>query len=582
MHNNYPGASFTETDLSVVVDQTVGSLAGFVIRAQKGPINEPVLVTNEKDLKDTFGEPFNGTLGAVCTFNNVADWFSVANFLGYSAGAYVVRAEVDLGDQAYNAALETDGTTVDASTNNSISVHNGSDFDADDFSAGHTFSTDKLGFFAKTPGFWGNDISVAMYITDATDTAANAGGASSGWYTWQQNNTDFKEFDKYPLWNGTAGKGEVAIVVYVNDVVTEKFIVSLDPEGKNEYNQNYYIGDYLEAYSDYVSAYLNNPNGWVAAMTTGFIKTDLANGSLETGANWDDSDVTAALDYFSNPDTVAISYLVDGGFNSATVANYIASIVGARKDCFGILGARVADVQGQTAATATTNLVSYRKSLSITGTNSTYCGFFGNIKKMYNKYQDKYFWMSVSGDVAGLMARTDSTLFPWYATAGGTRGVLQNVTSLGFNPSDTNVGILYSSNINTIKFDSSSGNIVNGNKTLYPTTSAFRDINVRKLFTYCENNITRAMKFFLFEFNDVLTRSNVSAIVNNFMATVKANRGCVDFKVICDETNNTADIIDNNEMIIDVMIKPSRAIENISIRFVATRTDATFDELVAR
>jgi len=576
----YPGVIFTETDMSTVVDSAISSIPGFVIRAQKGPINKPILVTNEQDLKDWFGEPFNGTLGAACTFNNLKDWFSVSNFLSYSNGAYVVRAEVDAGDQAYNAALQNSGSAVDV-TNLSINVLNGWDYDSSNFIASHKFTDNYLGIFAKTPGFLGNDISVAMYITDATDTVANKGGAGSGWDTWKTANVDFKEFDTYPIWS-SAGKSEAAIIVYYEDVIVEKFIVSLDPDGKNQYNENYYIGDYLKKYSNYISAYFEGEAGWIAAMTTGFVKTDLVNGSLETGANFDDTDVTAALDFYSNPDEIQINFLVDGGFNSKTVADYIATIVALRKDCFGIIGARVSDIQGLTAAIATTNLITYKKTLSITGTNSTYVGFYGNIKKMYNKFQDKYFWISCSSDVAGLMARTDSAFFPWYATAGGNRGVLQNVTALGFNPTDVQIGQMYQININTIKFDPQAGNIINGNRTLYPASSAFRDINVRRLFTYCENNISRAMKFFLFEFNDTLTRSNVYSIVNNFMATIRANRGCYDYLVVCDTTNNTPDVIDNNELIISIFIKASRVIENIEIRFVATRTSQEFSELVAR
>lgn len=579
----YPGVTFTETDLSASVDAALGSVPGFVIRAQKGPLYKPILVTSEKELKENFGEPFNGTLGASCVFNNLKDWFSVSNFLGYSAGAYVVRAEVDAGDQAYNAALEHGGTdsSADNTTVNNINVLDGRDYDGDNFPAGHAFTADCLGFFAKTPGFWGNSISVAVYVTDATDTLANNGGSNSGWNTWKTANTDFAGFDKFPVFS-SAGKGEIAVVVYFNDVVVERHICSLDPDGKNEYNENYYVGEYLKNRSEYVSAYFSGDTGYTASFTTGFAKTALTNGSLETGANWDDSDVTNAFDKYSNPDVISIAFLVDGGFNSKTVHDYIATIVAARKDCFGVLGARVSDIQGLSAVVASANVVAYRKTLAITGSASTYCGFFGNIKKMYNKYQDKYFWISVSSDVAGLMAKTDSSLFPWYSAAGPTRGIIQNIAALGFNPTDAQVGLMYSNNINAIRFDPQAGNTVCGYRTLYPSTSAFRDINVRRLFTYCENSISRILKFFLYEFNDVMTRANVFSILNNFMATVKANRGCYDYLVVCDETNNTANVIDNEEMVIDVFIKAARNIENIEIRWVATRTDANFEELVAR
>jgi len=572
----YPGIQFTETDVSTTIEQALSSLPAFVIRAQKGPIEKPTLITNEQELRDIFGDPFNGDLATDVTFNNLKDWFSVSNYLTYANGAYVCRVEIDSADAAFNAALESNGSTVDNTTDLSINVKDGYDYDTVT-----EFTADNLGIFAKNPGYWGNNISVALYITGATDTLANNGGSSSAWYTWKSTNTDFAEFDNFPVYSGTAGLGEAAIIVYYNDVVVEKFIVSLNPNGKNEYNENYYISDYLKKYSKYISAYVDNAAGYFAGNTTGFVKTALANGKLETGSNWADADVVVGLELFTNPEEYDIAFLVDGGFNSLTVHNKIIEICAARKDCFGILGARTTDIQNLTSAAAVTNLIAYKKSLSLGGLNATYAAFFGNIKKMYDKYSDKYFWISISSDIAGLMSVTDNNYFPWYATAGPNRGIIQNVSALGFNPTDTQIGQLYSNNVNTIKFDPSAGNIINGNRTLYSLPSAFRDINVRRLFTYCENAITNSCKSFLFEFNDEITRSNLYSIVNNFMSTVKANRGCYDFKVICDTTNNTADVIDNNELILDVMIKPSRVIENITIRFVATRTDADFNELIA-
>ena len=562
----YPGVTIQEIDASVTIDSAISSLPAFVIRAQKGPINVPTLIANEKDLVDIFGEPFSGDVASGVSFNNLKDWFSVSNFLSYVNGAYVVRAEVSDGAAAYNAAIEAGASVV---TKNLIQV-----FDGTDFTDVSEFTASRLGVFAKNPGYWGNDLSVGIYVAGVTDTLDNKGESGSAWNTWKENvgqeYADFKTFDNFPI------DGEAAVIVYVDNVVTERFIVSLDTNGKAEDGSNNYIDDVLKGQSKYVSSYANASFDTISLAS--FTKTALAYGAIVTGS-LDDGDVTAALDLFSNPDEYQIDFIVDGGFNTKTVQEKCSSISASRKDCLAIIGARTEDISNKTVSAATKAVIAYKKTLSISGDAATYCAFFGNIKKMYNKYADKYFWLSCSSDAAGLFAVTDIKLWPWYATAGASRGVLRNVTALGFNPDDTYVGQMYQTNINTIKFISGVGNAINGNRTMQAKPSAFRDINVRRLFTYCEQAILDTSKFYLFEFNDALTRSNLETTVVNFMNTVKANRGVYNFMVVCDETNNTSDVIDNNELYLDVLIKPSRAIDNITVRFTVTRTDTDFTEI---
>ncbi len=558
--SNYPTTQFLEEDVSTVVDTAASSIPGFVIRAQRGPINKPTLISNEKDLIEIFGEPFNGTISAGVTFNNLKDWFSVANFFSYSNGAYVIRAEISGGAASKNAAIQAGAA---AATVDNIRV-----FDGTDYETVSGFTADRLGIFAKNPGFWGNNIAVALYVAQADDIIANKGGSNSSWNTYKGLNADFQNFDNFPI------SGEVALIVYFNDVIVEKWILSLSPTGKAFDGSNNFIEDVLKAQSKYISAYIN---GSVSALAS-FNKISLANGFIASG-NLSDGDVTNSMDLYSNEDEIEINYITDGGFNTKVVQEKVASIAASRKDCFGIIGARTEDIVNKTNAAASASVIAYRKTLSISGNTSTYIGFFGNVKKMYNKYSDKYFWISCSSDVTGLMALTDSLYFPWYATAGSTRGVLKNVSAIGFNPDDIYIGQMYQNNINTIKFEPGVGYIINGNRTLQSKPSAFRDINVRKLFTYCEQNILGTAKYYMFEFNDDITRSNLYSSVNNFMSTIKSNRGVYDYKVICDRTNNTASVIDNNELYLDVLIKASRAIQNITVRFVATRTDAKFDEL---
>lgn len=561
----YPDVSFIEEDQSVSITAAVGSIPAFVIRATKGPINKAMFINSEKDLRDLFGNPFNGTIATGVTFNNLQDWFSVSNYLSYANGCYVVRVEKNSGASAYNANIEIGATT----TTSTVKV-----FDGTNYTSVTGFSADKLGIFAKYPGYYGNSISIAMYVADATDTVANNGYSGSGWYTYKDTYDDFEEFEQFPI------NGEVALIVYLDDVIVEKFILSLDENGKGYDGSNNFIDDYLKANSQYVSSYITGVTTSIASV----VKTNLSNGLLETGLLVG-SDVTAGFDYYANKNTIQIDYLVDGGYNfttntdTKTVHNYIAAIAAARKDCFAVLAPNTTDILNKSNADIVNTLINYKNSLSVSGVTAQFAAFYGQIKKMYNKYDDKYFWIPCSTDVIGNMVKTDRDFYPWYAVGGDTRGVIQNVVKLGFYPDDTYIGQLYSNGINTIKWSNVSGNVINGNRTLYPLQSAFKDINVRKLFTFCENTIANSLRAFLFEFNDEITRGNVSSIINNFLTTVKNNRGVYDFRVVCDTTNNTPSIIDNNELIVDIFIKPSRAIEFIEIRFVATRTDANFDEI---
>lgn len=556
---NYPTVSFTEQDSPATPDASLGSIPAYVGRFQQGPIGVPTLVTEELTLIDIFGKPVISSTG---NFNNLKDWFSISNYFSYSRGAYVTRIETT---GSRNSAKSFGAT---ASDNANIYVPDGREYDT----VGSTTSAE-LTIFSKNPGTWGNDLSVAFYVATANDTLANAGGPSSDWSTHVTNFSDFAQFAEYPL------DGEIAILVYSGTSIVDKFILSLTVNSKDVSGKNNYIGDFLKLGSKYVSAYIS---GTLGTLTTQGTAVALASGLIEDVAIDSSTNVNLITDGFglySNPDEISIDYLVDGGYNFEVAHNTIAGICGERKDCFGILGANVADIQNLTKETATSNVIAYRQRLSITGDDETYVGFYGQIKKLYNKFEDKYFWISVGSDLAGLMSIVDSELFPWYAVAGRNRGVLRNVTALGFNPSNTQIGQMYQKNINTVVFDKSVGNVVNGNRTLRPQASAFRDINVRRLFTYVENQTLDDLKYFLMELNTPSNRNRVNSTLTNFLATVKANRGVIDFNVVADETNNSPADIENNLLYVDIQMKPNRVIENITVRFTATDQGISFEEL---
>ena len=376
------------------------------------------------------------------------------------------------------------------------------------------------------------------------------------------------------------GTNEVAISVYYKDVLKETHIVSVTSTAVNNYKQSTYVDNWLEQNSGLISAYYNTG----LAFNLGYYTTvvDLLSGTLANASYITDALVVSAMDNaFRDKNKYPIAYLFDGGFTTTTVQNNIVSIIEARKDCFGITSVgKTMPTTSQTAAidTATTGLKARRAAI----TASTYAAFYGNFKWQNDPYTGKPFKCSISGDVAGIYARNDLLTNPWWAPSGYNRGGINNVIKLGMNFSKVNQGILHTNQINLVNYDQREGGYyLMSQKTLTGRPSAFSDINVRRLFTYCESAITNAAKAFQWEFNDNITRNNFSSIVNNFLGTVKSRRGLYDFLVVCDTTNNTPDIIDTNQLIMDVYIKPARAIAWITINFTAVRTDASFSELVS-
>jgi phage tail sheath protein FI len=199
---------------------------------------------------------------------------------------------------------------------------------------------------------------------------------------------------------------------------------------------------------------------------------------------------------------------------------------------------------------------------------------------MYDRFSDTFRYVPLNGDIAGLCARNDINNFPWFSPAGTARGAILNAVKLAFNPTKAQRDRLYSNRINPIIFSPGAGIILFGDKTGLARASAFDRINVRRLFIYVENAISNAAKDVLFEFNDEITRTNFVNTIEPFLRDVQAKRGIQDYIVICDETNNTAAVIDNNEFIADIYIKPARSINFVGLTFIATKTGVNFEEII--
>ena len=284
---------------------------------------------------------------------------------------------------------------------------------------------------------------------------------------------------------------------------------------------------------------------------------------------------------FSNKDEVEADYLIMGPgcaeeFQSQAKANYIISLANARKDCVAVVGPHRTNLIGQnTTEDQTTELVKYFSTIS----SSSYGIFDSGYKYTYDRFNNKFRYVPTNADVAGLMVRTAIVAYPWFSPAGQQRGIINNAVKLAYNPSKAQRDRLYQARINPVVTKPGIGTLLFGDKTALGYASAFDRINVRRLFLTVEQALERAAEAQLFELNDELTRANFKNIVEPYLRDVQAKRGLYGFLVVCDSTNNTPDVIDNNEFRADIFLKPTKSINYVTLTFVATRTGISFEEV---
>ena len=294
-------------------------------------------------------------------------------------------------------------------------------------------------------------------------------------------------------------------------------------------------------------------------------------------------DVINSYNVLKNPAEYDVNFLINGPsgganmFDSQAKAKAVIAIAELRKDCIACISPHKGDVVGQPNSDKQTDaIVNFYSNIQ----SSSYAVFDSGYKYQYDRWNNEYRWMPTNADVAGLMAKTSINSFSWFSPAGTSRGSLNGAVKLAYNPSQAQRDILYPKRVNPIVAMPGSGIILFGDRTALATASAFDRINVRRLFLTIEDTIGRAAKDQLFEFNDVITRSNFLNVVEPYLRDVKAKRGITDYVVICDETNNTPDVIDSNQFRADIFVKPARSINFIGLTFVATRTGISFEEVV--
>ena len=306
--------------------------------------------------------------------------------------------------------------------------------------------------------------------------------------------------------------------------------------------------------------------------------------SAQGGMKAELSNLITSYGLFENKDEIEVDYLIMGPgctaeSDSQAKANYIISLANARKDCVAVVGPHRGNIVNVTnTTTQTNNLINYFAPLS----SSSYAVFDSGYKYQYDRFNNIFRYVPCNPDVAGLMTRTNLVAFPWFSPAGQQRGVINNAVKLAYNPTKAQRDKLYPARINSFITTPGIGTLLFGDKTALGYASAFDRINVRRLFLTVEQALERAAQAQLFELNDELTRANFRNIVEPYLRDIEAKRGIYGYLVVCDSTNNTPDVIDNNEFRADIFLKPARSINYVTLTFVATRTGVSFEEVVGR
>jgi hypothetical protein len=642
-----PGVLVKEIDLTNVVPAVATSIGAIAGGFSQGPVDEIIPIGSEQELVSIFGKPYS---------TNFETWFTAANFLQYTNGLRVVRADT----AAVNATADGTG----------LKIKNDADYDTN-----YADGSGSVGnWAAKFPGTYGNALGVSVctnatafeqtttsLVDDATlaagDTSvtvddgtefsvgdivyfqeadgsqyevtavagndltirqldnANGGGLKSAIADNTAIRRRWKFYDLFDGAPGTStwatGKGvtsdEMHVVVYDrtggitgfdSDVagqrttaVIETFpFVSQAASARTPQGGTNFYANVVNTGSLYVRWMDHDPSLTNAG-------TDLASGNAYASTAGDAGVITSTLaggtdddptigeldlayDLFADADTVDINLVMAGtspaSTDGITHATNLIDLAEARKDIVVFISPRRADVVGVTTGAAQTNNV---KGFFDNLSSSSYAVFDSGYKYMYDKYNDVYRHVPLNGDIAGLCANTDNVAEPWFSPGGYNRGQIRGAVKLAYNPTKAERDILYPARVNPVCTFPGQGTVLFGDKTALSRPSAFDRINVRRLFIVLEKAIATAAKYQLFEFNDAFTQAQFRNLVEPFLRDVQGRRGITDFSVVADETNNTGEVIDRNEFVADIFIKPARSINFITLNFIAVRTGVSFSEI---
>ena len=563
-----PGVNVSEIDLTTVVPSVLTTAGAFVGAFSWGPTNSKVTLDSEITLVNRFGKPDS---------NSFVSFFTAASFLAYGNNLKVVRAinanskNADSNTASLNAQVGTTG----AYENTFLNTNSGSQYGP---------------FIARYPGSLGNSIAVSIIDAGATFSTWTVNGVGVSGY-----------FNGAPGTSSQAsqvGGANDEIHIIVTDAGglftgTKNTVLEVWPYLSKGYdatdslgNSNYYKQVIMNS-SKYIHAtdpadYANTVATWGRTLAnTNFATISSAVTSTLSGgtdAAVTDANYSTAWGQFVNADESEVSLAITGQA-SVTVQQYVIdNVAEARKDCVAFISPPSANVIAQNGNEAS-NILAWNTALA---RSSSYTVADSGWKYMFDKYNNTYRYIPLNADIAGLCVNTDNVRDPWFSPAGFSRGNLKNAVKLAWNPNKTERDTLYAKGINPVTSFAGQGIVLYGDKTLQSKPSAFDRINVRRLFIVLEKAIATAAKFSLFEFNDEFTRAQFVALVTPFLRDIQGRRGIYDFRVVCDTTNNTDQVISSNQFVGDIYVKPARSINFIQLNFVAVRTGVDFTEVVGK
>ena len=557
-----PGVNVSEIDNTTVVPSVLTTAGAFAGTFKWGPAEQIMLIDSEITLSKTFGKPDS---------NSAVSFFTAANFLSYGNNLSIVRA---VGANCFNATANTTAANVQVANEDEFQYTYLSSNNNDAYGA----------FMARYPGALGNSIGVEVCANKDVFTSWNYAG-------YFPSAPDTSEF--VSLAGGARDEMHIVVVdaggllTGVKGQVLETYgFVSKasDAINVNEGSTNYYKQVIFNK-SNYIYAvdpvdYANTSATWGQTSANTNFAILATNKSVSLGKGTDevasDANLITAYGKFTNKEAYDISLVLSGGA-SVTVQQYlIDNVVNTRKDCVAFISPRQSDVVNQTG-TESTNITNWLTALA---RQSSYVVADSGWKYQFDKYNNVYRWIPLNADVAGLCVNTDNVRDPWYSPAGFNRGAIKNSIKLAWNPTKANRDVLYSAGVNPVVSFPGQGTVLFGDKTLQNKPSAFDRINVRRLFIVLEKSISRAAQASLFEFNDEFSRAQFVAIVTPFLRDIKGRRGITDYKVVCDTTNNTPQVIDSNQFVGDIYIKPARSINFIQLNFIAVGTGVDFTTVV--
>ena len=638
-----PGVNVSEVDLSTVVpavSTTEGAIAGVF---KWGPVDTRVLVDSEESLVNRFHKP-DGSLNPE-TFFTAANFLAYGNKLyvsrvidalgknavsNGSSAAVVVKNEdkIDdvtitsndhfiarypglLGNSLQVSVCRSANDYLESSTGNiTIAAGNNIATTSQNETSGGTGLVsvgDKIKFGNSTVGIYYLEIEAANSTT-FTFTSNYTGNQNLAGVSFDRY---WKYYDQVRAAPGTSSyveaKGGVGDEIHVvvadedGDITGTKGQIlevfegkSRATDAKTESGESNFWIDVIKNQSNWIYAKgaYNLSANTTAASSTALTTQNAIYDSLKLGADSIGEStanstyfetVTAGYDLYKSAEDVDVSLILQGkacgdGVVGSGLAKYITNnIVEDRKDCVLFASPAYDDVVNNVGGEMDA-VVAFRNAL----VNSSYVMLDSGYKYQYDKYNDVYRYVPLNGDIAGLAVRSDQLRDAWFSPAGYNRGAIKNLVKLPFNPKKAERDILYQSDINPVVTFPGQGTILFGDKTLLGKPSAFDRLNVRRLFIVLEKAISTAAKFTLFEFNDSFTRSQFKNLVEPFLRDVQGRRGIQDFRVVCDETNNTGEVIDRNEFVGDIYIKPSKSINFIQLNFVAVRSGVEFSEITGQ